>query len=122
VPEVELEVPARAEYVGLVRLVVSALVGGRRVVDEELLDDLALAVSEACTLAVGTDGSIEVVYDETDEAVVVEVRGVLQPAVATGDVPDPLQLMRALVDKVEVADGRLRLHVLCHGVPAGTNR
>jgi serine/threonine-protein kinase RsbW len=51
-PVIELEIPARAEYVGLVRLVVSSLASGRRALAEERIDDLKLAVSEACTNAI----------------------------------------------------------------------
>lgn len=51
-PVIELEIPARAEYVGLVRLVVSSLATARRTLAEERVDDLKLAVSEACTNAI----------------------------------------------------------------------
>ena len=54
---VELEVPARVEYVRLVRMLVASLAASRRELDEDRLDALRLAVSEACTLAVGTDTS-----------------------------------------------------------------
>jgi hypothetical protein len=114
VGEVQLEVPARAEYVGLARIVVSNLVSGRRVVDEEMLDDLALAVSEACTLAIGPDASsIVVTVSEDDEAVLVDVRGGSVGPPLPPDAPDPLQLMRALVDDVEVSDGQVRLRMKC---------
>jgi serine/threonine-protein kinase RsbW len=49
---VELEIPARPEYIALVRLVVSSLASGRRVLADERVDDLKLAVSEACTNAI----------------------------------------------------------------------
>jgi len=51
-PVIELEIPARAEYVALVRLVVSSLASGRRTLADERIDDLKLAVSEACTNAI----------------------------------------------------------------------
>lgn len=51
-PVVELEIPARPEYIGLVRLVVSSLASARREIDDERIDDLKLAVSEACTNAI----------------------------------------------------------------------
>ena len=54
---VELAIPARAEYVGLVRLVVSSLASERRDLDDDRVDDLKLAVSEACTNAVEANGS-----------------------------------------------------------------
>jgi serine/threonine-protein kinase RsbW len=49
---VELEIPARPEYIGLVRLVVSSLASVRRELADERIDDLKLAVSEACTNAI----------------------------------------------------------------------
>lgn len=49
---IELELPARAEYVALARLVVSSLASANRVLTEDRIDDLKLAVSEACTNAI----------------------------------------------------------------------
>ncbi|MGH9102833.1 MAG: ATP-binding protein [Acidimicrobiales bacterium] len=54
---VELEVPARAEFVGLVRLLVSTLAANRRVLADDRVDDLKLAVSEAATNAVEAYGT-----------------------------------------------------------------
>jgi serine/threonine-protein kinase RsbW len=48
----ELSVPSRTEYIAVVRLIVSSLVSARRTVAEERIDDLKLAVSEACTNAI----------------------------------------------------------------------
>ena len=59
-PVIELEIPAKAEYVGLVRLVVSSLASGRRTLPEERIDDLKLAVSEACTNAIEAHREIDV--------------------------------------------------------------
>jgi serine/threonine-protein kinase RsbW len=50
--EAGLEIPARAEYVGLVRLFVASLASSRSLLDEERIDNLKLAVSEACTNAI----------------------------------------------------------------------
>ncbi len=49
---IELEIPARAEFVALARLVVSALASSDSVLADERIDDLKLAVSEACTNAI----------------------------------------------------------------------
>ena len=59
-PVIELEIPARAEYVGLARLVVSSLASGRRDLPEERIDDLKLAVSEACTNAIEAHHDVDV--------------------------------------------------------------
>lgn len=63
---VELEIPPRAEYVGLVRLVVSSVAAHHRLLDDDRLADLKLAVSEACTNAIEAHGGGPV-----DERVVV---------------------------------------------------
>ena len=57
---VELEIPARPEYIALVRLVVSSLATGRRVLADERVDDLKLAVSEACTNAIEAHGAVDI--------------------------------------------------------------
>ncbi len=49
---IELEIPARAEFVALARLVVSALASSDSTLGDERIDDLKLAVSEACTNAI----------------------------------------------------------------------
>jgi serine/threonine-protein kinase RsbW len=67
--DVELEIPARPEFVALVRLVVSSLASARRVLAEDRIDDLKLAVSEACTNAIEAHGAIDV-----DDRVVIRCR------------------------------------------------
>jgi serine/threonine-protein kinase RsbW len=54
----ELSVPARAEYIAVVRLVVSSLAIARRALADERIDDLKLAVSEACTNAFEANVSV----------------------------------------------------------------
>ena len=68
-PEVELEIPARAEFVALARLVVSALASADAHLPEDRIDDLKIAVSEACTNAIEAHDAIE-----TDERVLVRCR------------------------------------------------
>jgi serine/threonine-protein kinase RsbW len=46
-----LSVPSRTEYIAVVRLVVASLASARRALVDERIDDLKLAVSEACTNA-----------------------------------------------------------------------
>jgi serine/threonine-protein kinase RsbW len=67
--EIELEIPARPEFVGLARLVVSSLASSRRHLEDERIDDLKLAVSEACTNAIEAHAQVDV-----DERVVVRWR------------------------------------------------
>jgi len=59
---IELEIPARPEFVGLARLVVSSLASSRRALADDRIDDLKLAVSEACTNAI--EAHLEVSVDE----------------------------------------------------------
>ncbi len=66
---IELEIPARPEFVGLARLVVSSLASSRRELPDDRIDDLKLAVSEACTNAI--EAHVEV---DADERVVVRWR------------------------------------------------
>jgi serine/threonine-protein kinase RsbW len=54
---ISLVIPGRAEYVGLCRLV-AGVVGARESLDEEVIADLKLVVTEACTCFLwGPDGS-----------------------------------------------------------------
>lgn len=77
-PTVRLTIPAKAEYVTLVRLALSGLSQSRELSDETL-NDLKLAVTEACSNSVrhayadGREGSVEVVYELHPDRVVVEV-------------------------------------------------
>jgi serine/threonine-protein kinase RsbW len=75
---VRLTIPAKAEYITLVRLALSGL-SSFRPLDEETLGDLKLAVTEACSNSVrhayrdGREGSVEVVYELHPDRLVVEV-------------------------------------------------
>jgi serine/threonine-protein kinase RsbW len=126
---VELTIPARTDYLALVRLVVSACASIDPPLPESRLDDLRLVVSEACANAVdahvGTyaDGPVVVRCELAPHEMVVTITdrgGGFDPA-ALGDLPpvhDPrrlrherglgLPLMRVLADTVEFtpsADG-----------------
>jgi serine/threonine-protein kinase RsbW len=75
---VRLTIPAKAEYITLVRLALSGL-SNFRPLDDETLGDLKLAVTEACSNSVrhayrdGRAGSVEVVYELHADRLVVEV-------------------------------------------------
>ena len=115
-PPVDLEVPARPEYVRLVRLVVGALAASRRDLDDDRVEDLRLAVSEACTLAVAEapNGRLHVACTEDPDAFVVDVFD--GPVDSTEDGGLAFALIRALVDEVDVVQEggsrRLRLRVI----------
>jgi len=135
---VELEIPARGEYVGLARLVVSSLASSRRTLADDRVDDLKLALSEACTNAieahaeVGADEPVLVRWIEGDDRLEVEVedrgRG-FDPSTLPEHPPvtDPerlnferglgIPLIRSLVDEVaftRVEDGMaVRMVMFC---------
>jgi serine/threonine-protein kinase RsbW len=55
----DLQIPARAEFVSVARLVVSSVVDDRYELTNDRLDNLKLAVSEACALAIQYHGESE---------------------------------------------------------------
>lgn len=119
---VELEIPAEPEFVGLVRLFVSSLATTRRELADDRIDDLKLAVSEACTNAIDahadgdSDDRVVVSWAEGDDRLEVAVndRG---PGFDLSSLPqhppvtDPerlnferglgIPLIRSLVDEVD---------------------
>ena len=120
--DIVLEIPAKAEYLGLVRAVVAAAAHLDSGFRDERVDDLRLAVSEATTNAIrahasmGSDNRIRVHCNVDSDRIEVEVedRG---PGFDAEDVPelpeidDParllwesglgLPLMQALTDESE---------------------
>jgi serine/threonine-protein kinase RsbW len=75
--EVELEIPARSEYVALVRLLVATVAATRAGLSDDRVDDLRIAVSEAVTNAIESydrpDGRVKVVWREYPDHVEVLV-------------------------------------------------
>ena len=77
-PTVRLTIPAKPEYITLVRLALSGL-SRLRPLSEETLGDLKLAVTEACSNSVrhgygdAGEGTVEVMYELRPDRFVVEV-------------------------------------------------
>jgi serine/threonine-protein kinase RsbW len=77
-PSVRLTIPAKPEYITLVRLALSGL-SRLRPLSEETLGDLKLAVTEACSNSVrhgyGEEGQgvVEILYELQPDRLVVEV-------------------------------------------------
>ena len=77
-PTVRLTIPAKAEYITLVRLALSGL-SRLRPLSEETLGDLKLAVTEACSNSVrhgygdAREGTVEILYELRSDRFVVEV-------------------------------------------------
>lgn len=118
---VDLEIPARRDHLALVRLVVTAVAGVDGRLSDRRIDDLRLAVSEACANAVdalaaaGIDSPVLLRIDLSGDDVAVTVTdraGGFEPA-AVEPIPgatDPgrlgherglgIPLMRSLTDHV----------------------
>ncbi len=126
---VQIDVPAEAGYLSLVRMLVHTL-AQRRDLDDERIEDLVLAVSEACGWVVGsrrtadTPRPVQVRWSESENACVIEVTDTTSqdgdaPSVPSPDEvvlpPDPgraalegelsLPLVLALVDEVTSSAG-----------------
>ncbi|MDQ4131722.1 MAG: ATP-binding protein [Actinomycetota bacterium] len=120
---VALEIPPRAEFVALARLVVSAMAASDGELIDEQIDDLKIAVSEACTNAIEAYGGAPIDQPVTIRCwvaaggleVSIEDRG---PGFDPSGLPDHppvtdpdrlrferglgIPLIRALVDEVEI--------------------
>ena len=113
--DIELEIPVKPDYVGVVRLAVASM-ARKAGMDEERVDDLKIAVSEACTNAVmdadeaGVTEPIHVTVRDSGESVTVEIVDSV-PASAQADLEDSqgfstrramsAALLRSLVDLYE---------------------
>ena len=113
---VALSIPAKAEYIALCRLALAGL-ARLRALEPELVADLKLALTEACSNSIrhayreGRAGAVEVRYELHGDRLAVEVADE-----GNGfDVPDPeageaeldegglgIALIRALVDEFDV--------------------
>lgn len=115
-PAVELEVPARPEYVAVVRLALASL-GRLAGLDEATVEDLKIAVSEATTSAMlvnqaaGGSDPVTIAWTRRDGRVVVEIsdRGPREGAdeAAGGDLAGAradisVALLESIVDGCEV--------------------
>jgi serine/threonine-protein kinase RsbW len=111
---VRLSIPAKAEYIALVRLALSGL-SRLRPLSEEALGDLKLAVTEACTNSVrhgyaGREGTVDIVYELQPDRLVVEVADDGPGFDAAGDRPSDenlaegglgIAIIRAVSDEFE---------------------
>ena len=121
---VEIAIPPRSVYVGVVRLAIASL-ARQAGFDEDRVDDLRIAVSEACTSAVLAHedaGSAEVVLVRwTDEAdrLVIDVESSVEARAPRADDTDSFSsrgvlshaLLESLVDETELSGTRAHLVV-----------
>lgn len=76
---IRLTIPAKAEYISLGRLALAGIAGVRpEPLPEDVLGDLKLALTEACTNSVrhaydGGGGAVSIAYELHDDRLVVEV-------------------------------------------------
>lgn len=105
-PTATLSLPPTPEHVRTARLVVVAA-ARRAGIEEDLVDDVRLAVGEAVARAVlrhaaaGTDADVEVVVDD-DGGFAVEVRDRTAPELPDDDEGIALALVRAVAPEVEI--------------------
>ncbi|MGH9011671.1 MAG: ATP-binding protein [Acidimicrobiia bacterium] len=110
---VELEIPARPEFVGIARMAVGALAGIRPGLAFERIDDLRIVVSEACTSAIeGLDESsilkLRCIDGPKSLEVRIEAPGSAFESAFPINEPEPdadnfrIPLIRALVDDAEL--------------------
>jgi serine/threonine-protein kinase RsbW len=116
---VRLTIPAKAEYITLGRLALTAIARVRPVSDETL-SDLKLALTEACTNSVrhayreGRRGTVEIVYQLEPDRLVVEVtddgEGFEFEAAGEGGNGElsegglGIAIIRAVADEVEIGE------------------
>jgi serine/threonine-protein kinase RsbW len=117
---VRLTIPAKAEYITLVRLALSGISQSRHFSDETL-GDLKLAVTEACSNSVrhayrdGRAGSVDIVYELHQDRLEIEVsddgegftaaerHGVLDGSLNEGGLG--IAIIRELADELEFGPG-----------------
>ena len=114
---IRLTIPAKAEYITLGRLALTAIARVRPLSDETL-SDLKLALTEACTNSVrhayseGRSGTVEIIYQLEPDRLIVEVtddgQG-FEPSLVEGDGNGDLSegglgiaIIRAVADEVEI--------------------
>jgi serine/threonine-protein kinase RsbW len=128
---VRLCIPAKPEYISLGRLALTGL-SRLRAFPDDVLADLKLALTEACTNSVrhaydGGEGVVEILYELHDDRLVVEVTDTgegFEHDVAPPDESDELEegglgiaIIQALADELEIGarnGGGSRLRFVKH--------
>ena len=117
---VRLTIPAKAEYITLGRLALTGITRLRRDIPDEVLGDLKLALTEACTNSVrhayaDGSGTVEIVYELYPDRLAVEVldrgEGFTPPAERVngdGELSEGglgIAIIEALSDELEISQG-----------------
>ena len=106
---VRLDIPAQPSFVGVARSVIATVAHTFEGIDDDRLEDLRLAVSEACTSALSVGGTDRMVLrclrDDRHFEVSIEDRGRGLGSEGMAANGYALQLLTALVDDVDFIDG-----------------
>lgn len=116
---VRLTIPAKAEYITLGRLALTGITRLRHGFPDEVLGDLKLALTEACTNSVrhayaDGGGTVEIVYELYPDRLAVEVQdrgeGFTPPAERADDTELSegglgIAIIEALADEFEIGEG-----------------
>jgi serine/threonine-protein kinase RsbW len=123
VQSITLTIPAKAEYITLGRLALTGIARLRpEPLSQEVLGDLKLALTEACTNSVrhayaDGDGQVEILYELHDDRLVVEVSDEgegFEPRAETESTADQedltegglgIAIIEALSDEFEIREG-----------------
>lgn len=116
---VRLTIPAKAEYITLGRLALTGITRLHRDFPAELLGDMKLALTEACTNSVrhayaGDTGTVEIVYELYADRLAVEVKDRGEGFTPSSDRADDgdlsegglgIAIIEALSDELEITRG-----------------
>ena len=108
---IRLTIPAKAEYITLGRLALTGIARLRaEPFPQEVLGDLKLALTEACTNSVrhayaGGDGVVEILYELHSDRLVVEVSD-------RGEGFEPPKKLGAALTEIELTEGGLGIAII----------
>jgi len=109
--EVRLSLPAEPEFARLARLTVGGL-ATRVGFDYDEVEDLRIAVSEACSLLIGPErsaGTVTLVFQLRADGMQIDVTGGRRPVPIPAD-PLSGQILGAVVDRHDVGPDGVRLY------------
>jgi serine/threonine-protein kinase RsbW len=122
VQSIQLTIPAKPEFITLGRLALTGIARVRgEAMGEEVLGDLKLALTEACTNSVrhayaNGEGTVQITYDLYDDRLVVEVadegEGFVAPSGTRGKLDEDelsegglgIAIIEALADELEITE------------------
>lgn len=103
-----LVIPPGPGHVRTARLL-AASVARQSGLTAEVVEDVRLAVSEACLLHLGLAQPIHIDFDAEDDALAIAVGPSALPAASEPDSQLAMTLLRAIVPQLELGDSGLRM-------------